>query len=277
MSRLWRDQIQVFLAPERMDIVRFSRGFKPVQMSKATALCQHVQGAPAWQAALQQLEKHLLEAVGTDLTITLSNHFTRYVTLPPQTEITTPEEVMSYATFRMREIYAERVDSWVLSVSDWNPISGAVCAAIPRELMTRLEELAVRYQFKLKAVEPYLASVYDRWEKQLSGNRIYLAVIENGRICLAILLDGVWQSIRNQRILHSVADELPAALDQETILSGHKASVELVYLFAPEHPELALPQNCGWSLIPLQTEQLPVLAHYPSVAVNHTEINQCVA
>ncbi len=277
MSRLWRDQIQVFLAPERMDIVRFSRGFKPVQMSKATALCQHVQGAPAWQAALQQLEKHLLEAVGTDLTITLSNHFTRYVTLPPQTEITTPEEVMSYATFRMREIYAERVDSWVLSVSDWNPISGAVCAAIPRELMTRLEELAVRYQFKLKAVEPYLASVYDRWEKQLSGNRIYLAIIENGRICLAILLDGVWQSIRNQRILHSVADELPAALDQETILSGHKASVELVYLFAPEHPELALPQNCGWSLIPLQTEQLPVLAHYPSVAVNHTEINQCVA
>jgi hypothetical protein len=184
VSRLWRDQIQVFLAPERMDIVRFSRGFKPVQMSKATALCQHVQGAPAWQAALQQLEKHLLEAVGTDLTITLSNHFTRYVTLPPQTEITTPEEVMSYATFRMREIYAERVDSWVLSVSDWNPISGAVCAAIPRELMTRLEELAVRYQFKLKAVEPYLASVYDRWEKQLSGNRIYLAVIENGRICL---------------------------------------------------------------------------------------------
>jgi len=277
VSRLWRDQIQVFLAPERMDIVRFSRGFKPVQMSKATALCQHVQGAPAWQAALQQLEKHLLEAVGTDLTITLSNHFTRYVTLPPQTEITTPEEVMSYATFRMREIYAERVDSWVLSVSDWNPISGAVCAAIPRELMTRLEELAVRYQFKLKAVEPYLASVYDRWEKQLSGNRIYLAVIENGRICLAILLDGVWQSIRNQRILHSVADELLAALDQETILSGHKASVELVYLFAPEHPELALPQNCGWSLIPLQTEQLPVLAHYPSAAVNHTEINQCVA
>ncbi len=189
MSRLWRDQIQVFLAPERMIIVRFSRGFKPAQISKATVLCQHVQGAPAWQATLQQLEKHLLEAVGTDLTITLSNHFTRYVTLPPQTEITTPEEVMSYATFRMREIYAERVDSWVLSVSDWNPVSGAVCAAIPRELMTRLEELAVRYQFNLKAIEPYLASVYDRWEKQLSGNRIYLAVIENGRICLAILLD----------------------------------------------------------------------------------------
>lgn len=277
MSRLWRDQIQVFLAPERMDIVRFSRGFKPVQMSKATALCQHVQGAPAWQATLQQLEKHLQEAAGTDLTITLSNHFTRYVTLPPQTEITTPEEVKSYATFRMREIYAERVDSWVLSVSDWNPISGAVCAAIPRELMTRLEELAVRYQFNLKAVEPYLASVYDRWEKQLSGNRIYLAVIENGRICLAILLDGVWKSIRNQRILHSATDELLAALDQETILSGQKESVELVYLFAPEHPQLTLPQNCGWSLIPLQTEQIPVLAHYPSAVVNHTETNQCVA
>jgi hypothetical protein len=49
------------------------------------------------------MEKHLLEAVGTDLTITLSSHFTRYVTLPPQTEITT-REVMSYATFRMRGV-----------------------------------------------------------------------------------------------------------------------------------------------------------------------------
>jgi len=275
VSRLWRDQIQVFLAPERMNLVRFSRGFKPAQTAKVTESCKYIQGANAWQSVLQQLDKNLVDAAGTELTITLSNHFIRYVTLPPQTEITTPEEVKSYATFRMREIYAERADSWMLSVSEWSPISGAICAAIPRDLMARLEELAAKYQFQLKEIEPYLASVYDRWQKQLKGNKTYLAVLENGRICLAILINGIWHSIRNQRILQCAADELLAALDQETILSGNKDTVELVHLFAPEHSELIFPNNCGWSVVPLQTEQIPVLAHYPSAVVHNAEINQC--
>lgn len=277
MSRLWRDQIQVFLAPERIELVRLSRGFKPVQAAKVTVSCQPIQGAPIWESSLSQLEKNLINAAGTELAITLSNHFIRYVTLPPQAEITTPDEVKSYAMFRMREVYAERVDSWVLSVSAWNPVSGAICAAIPGDLMTRLEEMAVRYSFRLKEAEPYLASVYDRWQKLLLGSKTYFAVIETGRICIAILTDGVWQTIRNQRVLHNVADELLAALDQEAVLSGNKEAVELVYLFAPEHPELTLPKNCGWSIVPVQTEQIPTLAHYPSAVANNTEMSQCPA
>jgi len=274
---LWRDQIQVFLAPERIDFVRSSRGFKPVQAAKITVLCKHIQGTPIWESSLRQLEQILIDAAGTELAITLSNHFIRYITLPPQLEITTPDEVKSYATFRMREVYAERVDSWILSVSAWNPTSGAICAAIPRDLMTRLEKMAVRYQFKLKEIEPYLASVYDRWQKLLDGNKIYFAVVETGRICIAVLTNGIWHSIRNQRILHSTADELLAALDQEAILSGNKEAVELVHLFAPEHPELTLPKHCGWSIIPIQSEQIPVLAHYPSVVANNAEMSQCLA
>ena len=277
MSRLWRDQIQVFLAPERVDLVRSSRGLKPVQAAKVTAPCKRPQGAPVWQSALQQLEKNLVNAAGTELTITLSNHFVRYVTLPPQTEITTPEEVQSYATFRMREVYAERVNAWVLSVSEWNPVNGAICAAIPRNLMTQLEAISVQYQFKLKEIEPYLASVYDHWQKLLSGSKTYFAVIETGRICIALLVNGIWHSIRNQRILHNVADELLAALDQEAILSGNKTAVELVHLFAPEHPELTLPKNCGWNIVPIPIGQIPILAHYPSVITDNAEIDQCPA
>lgn len=277
MSRLWRDQIQVFLAPERMDLVRSARGFKPVQTAKETVLCERVQGAPVWQPALHQLEEKLGDAAGTELSITLSNHFVRYVALPPQAEITAPEEVKSYATFRMREVYAERVDSWILSVSEWNPLNGAVCAAIPRDLMTRVEELAARYQFKLKEIEPYLASVYDRWQQLLCDNKIYFVVIETGRICIALLINGIWHSIRNQRILKNVADELLAALDQEAVLSGNKETVEVAHLFAPEHPDLTLPENCGWRIVPIQTGQIPALAHYPTVPANYAGINQCRA
>lgn len=277
MSRLWRDQIQVFLAPGRVDLVRSARGFKPVQSAKVTVLCEPVQGESMWESALRQLEEKLGDAAGTELAVTLSNHFVRYVALPPQAEITSPEEVKSYATFRMREVYAERVDSWVLSVSEWTPVNGAVCAAIPRDLMAQLEEMALRYQFRLKEIEPYLASAYDRWQKLLSGNKIYFVVIETGRICIALLINGTWHSIRNQRILQNVADELLAALDQEAVLSGNKEAVELIHLFAPEHPDLTLPENCGWSVVPVQTGKIPVLAHYPTVATDYAGMNQCLA
>lgn len=277
MSRLWRDQIQVFLAPGRVDWVRSKRGFKPVQTARITLPCSPVQGAPVWEPALRQLEKNLSAAAGTELSITLSNHFVRYAVLPPQAEITTPEEVNSYAAFRMREVYADRADSWVLSVSGWSPVSGAVCAAISRDLMIRLEQMAQRYQCKFQGAEPYLASVYDRWQKLLGGPKTYLAVIEAGRICIALLADGIWLNIRNQRILHDAADELLAALDQEAVLSGNKETGEWVHLFAPEHPGLRLPENCGWSVVPLQTGRIQAPAHYPAVPVDQAEANQCPA
>ena len=273
MSPLWRDRIQVFLAPDRIDWVRTTRGFKPVQAAKVTVLCEPVQGAPVWQAALQQLEKHLIDASGADLSITLSNHFVRYVTLPPQAEIMTPEEVNSYAAFRMREVYAERVDAWALSVSAWSPLTGAVCAAIPRDLMAELGKMAARLHCKLKEIEPYFASVYDRWQKLLNGDKTYCAVVEAGRMCISTQINGVWHSIRNQRIVHSIADELLAALDQEAVLSGNKAAVEQVFLFAPQHPDLTLTENCGWLIVPLPAGKIPVAAHYPSVTADDNRLN----
>ncbi|UJP04491.1 MAG: hypothetical protein LZF61_06290 [Nitrosomonas sp.] len=277
MSRLWRDQMQLFLAPGRVDRVRMKRGFKPVQIAKDTVFCEPEANAPNWAAAVGQLKNKLDEAPGTDLSIVLSNHFLRYAALPPQDEITTPGEVKSYADFRMREIFADRVDDWVLSISDWNPVDGAICAAVPRDLMLQLEQAALNHRCKIQQVEPYLASVYDRWQAQLKGDKIYLAVVETGRICLAITHHGKWQVVRNQRIAKNAADDLLAALDQEVIWSGTKAPIEFVYLFAPEHPELVLPQSSGWSIITLPAGKLPALAHYPSPPMNPAEFNQCPA
>lgn len=277
MSRLWRDQIQVFLAPERIDLIRSSRGFKPVQAPKVTILCQRGTDQPAWEASCRQLEELLVDATNTELSVTLSNHFVRYVTLPPQSEITEPDEVTAYASFRMREIYAERIDSWVLSVSAWNPATGAICAAIPRALMTCLEEMAVRHKIRLTGIEPYLASAYDRWYSLLNGKRTYFVLIETGRLCIALLTYGIWQSIRNQRFSHGITDELLAALNQEAILSGHKEAVESFYLFSPEYPEITLPAHCGWQIIPLPTEQIPALSHYPSLTRDNAAIRQCIA
>lgn len=257
--------------------MRWSRGFKPTQTPKITQLCKkNDPGKFAWDAPLHQLGQMLEDASGAEMIITLSNHFVRYITLPPQAEITTPEEVFVYAAFRMREVYADRINNWELSVSAWNPSNGAICAAITRDFLMQLQQLAVQYNVKLKRIEPYLTSTFDQWHQSFSNERTCYALIETGRVCIALLADGVWHGIRNQKIMHCLADELLAALDQEIIFSGHKSDVEEVIVFAPEHPDLALPKDCGWKII-LPSADLTVPVHYPSVINLSDEANSCVA
>ena len=276
MSPLWRDQLQVFFAPERVDIVRSLRGFKPTEIANISARCNRVPDQPLWESPLHQLANMLDNAEKTEMKFTISNHFIRYVVLPPQDEITTPDEVLAYAGFLMREVYAERVNDWMLSVSAWNPSSGAICAAISRDLMTQLQALAARHKIKLKDTAPYLVSAFDQWHKLFDEKRTYFVLVETGRFCIALLTDNIWHSIRNQRILHNVEEELLAALDQEAIFYGHKEAVEVIRLFSPEHPGLSLPANCGWKIAPIQGSNISVPTHFPSVTVESNGANPCV-
>ncbi|SEQ99888.1 hypothetical protein SAMN05421690_100559 [Nitrosomonas sp. Nm51] len=269
MSPLWRDRIDVFFAPGRIDLARSRRGLKPVRLPVITEpVANDEDTRPAWLQPVQQLEPLLADAAGAGMTVTLSNHFVRYATLPPQPEITSPEEVLAYANFRMREIYGARIDQWVLSVSAWSPIYGAICAAISQELFATLAELSARHQIRLDGIEPYFSAVLDTWNKALDRQRSFVALVETGRICVALLEDGVWQSLRNQRVLNDRIDALWAALDQEAVLSGQKAPVEQVFLFAPEHPVLTLPDESGWQIVSLQAGQMPVPRHYPAVVAD---------
>ncbi len=281
MSPLWRDQIQVYFAPGRIDYVRTLRGMKPVETPKITITWAKKSKLPAWQAPLHQLDQMLTNNTSNtnsaDLSVTLSNHFMRYVTLPPQAEIATPEEVLAYADFRMREIYAERVDDWVLSVSAWDPTRGAICAAITRDLLTQLQQLAERHKIKFKGIEPYLAAVFDHWRLLFDDKQLCFALIESGRICIALLAGGIWHVIRNQKIVHNVADELLIALDQEAIFTGSKQSTEEeVCVFAPEHPGLTLPGDCGWKMVSIQTDKLTTPTYFPQPETTHVKVTPCV-
>ena len=49
MSPLWRDQIEVFFAPGRLDLVRTGRGLKPVRSPVITQLIHDIhEGEPVW-------------------------------------------------------------------------------------------------------------------------------------------------------------------------------------------------------------------------------------
>ena len=75
MSPLWRDRIQVFFAPDRLDFVRSYRGIRPKPSTRFAVACERKQGSPAWESPLGQLEQAIADTAGIDISITVSNHF----------------------------------------------------------------------------------------------------------------------------------------------------------------------------------------------------------
>ncbi|SCX38640.1 hypothetical protein [Nitrosospira sp. Nsp1] len=268
MSPLLRDRIQVFFAPDRIDLVRSFRGIKPKEDLRLVAPCEREPSLPAWEPPLGQLEQMIEDAAGVDMSITISNDLVRYAVVSAQTQIASPSELYAYAAFHMREVYGERAGTWALSISAWDPCGGAVCAAIERNLLERLGDIAIRRKVRLKSIKPYLTSAFDQWRKRFDGSQVWFALIETGRLCVVLLSNGAWHRISNRRMLHRPEDELLAALDQEALLfSRQKEEVQSVYLFAPEHPEMRLPSDCGWQVVPLLTEGKPAPPDYPSALI----------
>jgi hypothetical protein len=194
-----------------------------------------------------------------------------------ETRIETPVELSLYAEFLMRQIFGDRAGNWELGVSEWDPASGAICAGIERELLEGLQVLAVDHKARLKGAEPYLTSTIDRWRTSFDRKKTWFAVLEAERICIALLSNGSWQRIINRRMLHAAADELLSALDQEAILfSEGKKTLEEVYLYAPEHPHLTLPNDCGWRIVSPLTGSRPALPHYPVALDPWDSEKQCM-
>lgn len=275
MSRLWRDQLQVFLAPDQVIIAGQSRGFKPLPLFRQRAGCPSLADLTVkplpWEWPLNQLEQ-LIEPLnaqiktGSELQITLADDFVRYGMIAPQPTLANPDEMMAYAGFQMREIYGERVEEWALSVSNWDPLNGGLCAGVSLGLLAALEHFAVRHEWKLSYTEPYLAAVLDYWSGKLSSEQLWFVLIESNRFCLVSTLAGRWRSIRNQRIVGNLEQELLSAMEQEAILADQPVDIaqpRRVQVFAPDTIDWQSPQAQGWYFERLTQSEQPVPAHFP--------------
>ncbi|MBK7354383.1 MAG: hypothetical protein IPI97_00945 [Nitrosomonas sp.] len=278
MSQLWRDQIQVFFAPSRIDFVRLPKGLKTQPQSKISNNFELATDTALWKTTVEQLaqmlekENSIRSLKGAELSITLSNHFVRYAVIQFQQGIKDAQEFFVYAQFQMREIYGDRVDSWDISMSDWDPKSGGICAALERELVQQIQALAVRFHLKLKQIEPYLTAAFDQWSRAINHQRFWFIVVEAGRLCVLLFSNSGWKSIRNQRLLKPVETELLILLEQEAIIATQREPVELAFIFAPEHSDLQLPLESGWHFNRLPFDGILAPNHFPAPMGNTSEL-----
>lgn len=268
MSPLWRDELRVVLAPEQVVLVRLgraltTRGLTPQVEEKIVVDCAPITaGEAAWDAALKALEKEMLRLLArrTVAQVILSNHFVRYTLMPWSETLSNAAEDEAYARHCFRQLYGADAEQWELRLSPERTGLPRLVSAVDARLLAALRGVFERNGVALASIQPRLMAAYNNSRPILKNSSAWFALVEPGSLCLVLLQDGRWASVRTMRIGSDWRDTLSRALEREAYLAEANADTQTVFLWAPELGKEALPESGRWQITPLQPRVHPALA-----------------
>ncbi len=255
MSPLLHDELRIVLWPDRIALLRTGREMTRHGLARPVKarLVQQLQPQPlspgeaAWSGAVRAVEAALAgqAAPGAVATVILSNGFVRYALVPWDDAWSGEEEERQLARHCFRQLYGEAAEAWELRVS---PGAGGpqLASAVDVALLAALREACARAGVALKSVQPHLMAAYNGCRGRLGEGSAWLAVIEPGHLCLALLRGGDWAWVRMMRITEDWREELPLILEREAYLADGEPATEQVYVWAPGLGDLSLPEHGRW-------------------------------
>lgn len=250
MLRLWRDQLRIALAPDRLVLVRVSGGPAPKVQAKTIVpvLGEHAEGG--WKPALETLAKVLLadrQWQDAEAGVVLSNYFVRYQLVAWSDEIVTEEEREAYVRASFSQVYGEGVAEWAYALSETGRGAAWLAAAIDRPLLAQLEACITQSRSKFVSVTPHLMPAFNAARREIKRRDAWLVQVENKKLLLGLILGGHWQSIGSRQVSGEAWQlELPLLLNREWRLNGVGSSPRAVYVLAPEAKQTALDGKGKW-------------------------------
>ncbi|HEV7801958.1 MAG TPA: hypothetical protein VGP15_12850 [Burkholderiales bacterium] len=261
MLRLSRDRLLVSLAPTTMSWARLTGGFRPRVIAKRSMPATLEAGEAPWEGALAVLQEEA-EHWRRDrlaVTVVLSNHFVRYIVVPPLDRGSSRDEALALARFHFARIHGERAAAWHVRLA--SPMSGrtALASAIDAALLEALKSCFPPHgKPRLTSVQPYTMSAFNFWRHKIGQEGAWLLLVEPDTVCLALLAGKQWATIHSMKSGHA-AGNWPALLDREK----HRANVQniprTVYTRAAVPPSSALGVGKDWHFVMLDAPALPGL------------------
>ncbi|HEY6095082.1 MAG TPA: hypothetical protein VIU93_09055 [Gallionellaceae bacterium] len=268
MSLLWRNELRVVLAPEQLALVRLEwglggRGPRCSVALKSVVDCPGGDGdVVPWDAALRALDAQLAQLSGARMSgrVILSNHFSRYTMVPWSEMLTDAAEEQAYARHCFHQQYGADVEQWELRLSPERPQLAQLASAVDTRLLDGLRGVFQRNGIALKSIQPHLMAAYNNCRHVLQDCSAWFALYEPGSLCLALLQQGRWTSVRSMRIGNDWRDTLSLQLERAALLAEAQEESTTVFLWAPELEEDALPESGHWQFRYLQPLLRPDLA-----------------
>jgi hypothetical protein len=221
--------------------------------------CSTASGATPWRAALHALESMLPEfaAHSAGATVILSNHFLRYVLVPWRAELADAEEELSYARHCFARVYGKAALQWSVRLSQEAAEAPRLASAVDTELLDGLKGVFSGAGIPLRSIQPHLMAAFNAFTGRRRQHSAWLALLEPGNLCLALLQQGRWSRVRSLRIGHAWREELPQILEREAYLADDPAVPHAVYVWSAELGDTALPEIDPWQFHALGQGLIP--------------------
>lgn len=259
-SPWWRDELGVALFPDRLIIARVGGGWRrQLKHKEIIALAPAPPDAPRWQPALEVLAGKVRAGAlsGADVTLVLSNHFVHYVLVPWSELLTSEAEQLAFARHRFMRVHGSSAESWLLRLSQASPRQPRLACGVDEALIDALNAVMAPVGGRYRSLQPHLMASFNRWRTRLSVRPGWFVVAEPGLLCLALLQDAQWQSVRTIKISPDWPNDLPGVLAREQCLVDSQTECDHVLVFAPDLPAVVAPDTGNWKIENLQPTLLP--------------------
>jgi hypothetical protein len=240
VSLLWRDEVRIALAPERVVLARVARGLRPKLIASEVVPCVAAE-ARDWRTCIDVL-RQTLEAPrwhSAAATVILSNHFVRYALVPWSEHLVTDAEKAAWVRHHFEELYDAPAAPLEYRWSDEQPGQPCVASAVDAEFLNRLRTTLEAASLRLQSLQPYLMAAINRWRHELGKGPVWLVLPESGRLCVAALADGAWRSITSKSTGAQWQAELPLLLERQLALSADDEAPSIL-LYWPETSAVGL-------------------------------------
>lgn len=250
MLPLWRSEMRIVLCPDKVILLGVSKGLRRKMTYQTILPCFPMPGAPAWQPALNAIE-HWLDVTDwrrSSAMVILSNHFVRYALMPFSDEVANAVEELTLAQIMMEDTYGEIAKQWRLRITGGEYGEPRLIAAMDTALLDAITEITTRTDIRLTSIKPYFMSAFNGFREQMLENDGMFALVESGRIVLAIFKNKQLSGVRHMQLNDALNEQLPDLLLREISLNGLEPNELPVYLHVAEKPDFNLPSDSGLSI-----------------------------
>jgi hypothetical protein len=246
-------ELRVIVSPDQVALLQVQRtltwrGLRCTIHDAYSVPCESATGTQPWRAAMLALETALPGYANgkTAATVILSNHFLRYALVPWRAELADAEEELSFARHCFTRVYGKAAGQWELRLCQGAPEIPRLASAVDTALLDALRSMFDGAGIPVRSIQPHLMAAFNGFRGSLQQPSAWLAVIEPGNLCLALLKQGRWSRVRSLRIDRAWREELPLILERETYLTDDPSVPHEVYLWGTELDDAALPEYSPW-------------------------------
>jgi hypothetical protein len=244
VSLLFRDRLIIGLAPARLTALRISGRWRPkIHARYEQALRSGEQSH--WDEVIAALEI-LLEQPdwgACQVSVVLSSHFVQYLVIP-RGEGLSAQSQNDLAQLIFRNTFGELSHEWDLRTSP-SAHQSTLASGVPMQFLMALHD-ACEGRAILRSIQPGLMPIYNALRPQIVDGSGTLAVVEPGRISLAVISNGQWESIVSRA---GEGAALFPFLAEDRFLQGRHPG-GLLWL-CDLTGEVQIPANSPWQIQPL--------------------------